>query len=101
MSCISVTLGTKPIGGATAIVHHPHEVSVDARTRTGWFDVTSLPMKGKVTAKKTGDMKLNIFLVCRVSSQEYLWVRPEETMWITVDKSIDYEVRSNTEWTLN
>lgn len=101
MSCISVTLGTKPIGGATAIVHHPHEVSVGASARTGWFDVTSLPMKGKVTAKKTGDMKLNIFLVCRVSSQEYLWVRPEEAMWITVDNTIDYNVWSNTDWIVN
>lgn len=101
MSCISVTLGTNPIGGATAIVHHPHEVSVDARTRTGWFDVTSLPMKGKVTARKTGDMKLNIFLVCKTGNDAFLFVRPDEALWITVDKSIHYDVRSNTDWLIH
>lgn len=101
MSCISVNIGEQKIGNVTAVVHHPHKVTVNAMTNTGWFDLNVFHTSPIVVAKKTGNMKLNVFLVCRVSSQEFLFVRPEDAMWITIDKSIDYEIRSNTEWNIN
>lgn len=101
MSCISVTLGTKPIGGATAIVHHTHKVYVTTRTNAGSIMANTIHVNPKVNASKVGETKLNIFLVCKTGNDAFLFVRPDAALWITVDKSIRYDVRSNTDWIIH
>lgn len=97
MSCISVILG-KPNTGDVVITPTPiGEASIDTKP-IGWFDIDVLNKTPTISASKVGNVKLNIYLICRVGTGKYLRVTPTETMWIWVDNSIDYNVYSNTNW---
>lgn len=39
-------------------------------------------------------------LVCGTSTRPYLHVTPVEVQWITTDTPIDYNIESNTQWTV-
>lgn len=87
MSCINLSIGFPHTGGMSS-----------AAGPTGWFGTETKNRNPQVTAFKTGDMHLDILLVCRAAGGVYLRVKPSATLWITVDKSISYDVRSNTDW---
>lgn len=100
MSCISLTLG-KPYTGDVSIIN-PSVGSISTSGKpTGWFDIDAVNTNPSVTTLKIGNVNISILLVCRTGTGNYLLVRPTETMWITVDKSIDYDIRSNTDWNIN
>lgn len=101
MGCLIVRFGTHT-GGMSITPPSMGSVSVDAST-AGGCDI-GIDVKNKkptVTTSKVGDVKLGIYLICRTGKGNYLLVRPTETMWITVDDSIDYDIRSNTDWNLH
>lgn len=97
MSCISLIIGKPHTGGVSVTDPVVGNVSVDAKP-TGWFDIDVLNRTPSITASKVGDVRLGIYLICRVGKDKYLRVTPTETMWITVDSSIDYNILSNTDW---
>ena len=97
MSCISLIIGKPHTGGVSVTDPVVGNVFVDTKP-TGWFDIDVLNRTPSITASKVGDVRLGIYLICRVGKDKYLRVTPTETLWITVDSSINYEVRSNTEW---
>lgn len=97
MSCISVQLGLPKTGGVN--VTNPPTSNVSANPLpTGWFEVDTLNKKPNISTSKVGNVRLNVFLICRTGKGVYLRVKPNEVMWITIDSSINYEVRSNTDW---
>ena len=87
MSCVNLSIGVRPTGGMSA-----------NGLPTGWFSSDARNVNPQVTASKTGSMHLDLFLVCKAATGVYLHVKPTGTLWITVDKSINYDVVSNTDW---
>lgn len=100
MSCISVTLGL-PKAAVVSVINPLSGKVETAANPTGWCRFAVKHHNAKITTTKIGSMALDIALVCSVGAGNYLLVRPRETMWITVDKSLHYDVRSNTDWIIN
>lgn len=97
MSCISLIIGKPHTGGVSVTDPVVGKISANVKP-TGWFDLDVINKTPSITASKVGNMQLGIYLICSVGKDVYLRVQPTETLWITVDSSINYEVRSNTEW---
>ena len=100
MSCVTVTLETQKTGSMSFTAPSSGSMSASCKP-TGWFDMEVLHKAPSVTAIKVGSMKLNMFLVCSTGLGNYLLVRPEEVQYIWVDNSIDYDIRSNTDWNIH
>ena len=99
MSCISINLGVQATGGASATTLPPQAtMSVAAKPMTGIIGTSVKKTNPNVSASAQDAMQLDILLVCTVGRDHFLFVRPDEALWITVDKSIKYDVRSNTDW---
>lgn len=79
MSCISVRVGKPYVGGVSVVSPTVGEVSVDTNP-TGWFDIDVLNKTPTISASKVGNVRLNIYLICRVGTGKYLRVTPTETM---------------------
>lgn len=97
MSCIRVNITVQRGGGIAAGVQAFGSVS--ASTGQGGIsakvdDVTNL------SAETITGGSVSAYLVCEAGREPYLRVKPVETMWVTMDNSIDYNVLSNTDWIL-
>lgn len=100
MSCVTVRLETQKTGSVSFTAPSSGSMTASCK-QTGWFDMEVLHKSPSVKASKVGSMKLNLFLVCSTGAGNYLLVRPTETMYIWVDESIDYDIRSNTDWNIH
>lgn len=56
---------------------------------------------GSVAVAMQADGQVCASLVFKPSNYVYLRVKPEEVMWIDVGYDFDYNVFSNTNWTVN
>lgn len=102
MSCISVNITTKATGKVTFTAPTPNVVlALEAKPTTAAIGTNVINTRPKVTVTPKDGIHLNIFLVCTTSKDAFLFVKPSEALWITVDKSIHYDVRSNTQWNIH
>lgn len=46
-------------------------------------------------------IKTNFSIVCSINDTPYLKVSPEDIQWISPDYYVVYEVKSNTDWTID
>jgi len=49
-------------------------------------------------ASRVGGISVSVALYCDVGSGNYLRVTPVETQWIDIYTSIQYNIKSNTDW---
>lgn len=97
MSCISVKIGLQ--GAGSVQVDVPKRGGVSASLKRG-FCSTDIVGLGTARAIITGMGGVGAYLVCEAGREPYLRVKPVETMWVTMENSIDYNVLSNTDWNL-
>lgn len=97
MSCVSVKIGKPGIGFVQIISPSVGNVETNTLPVGGCsFNVLNSSI---ISTTKVGNLKLNIYLICRTNKGVYLRVTPTETMYIwVIGDSIDYNVRSNTNW---
>lgn len=97
MSCIRVNITVQRGGGIAAGVQAFGSVSASAvqgGISAKVDDVASL------SAEMITGWSVSAYLVCEAGREPYLRVKPVETMWVTMENSIDYNVLSNTDWNL-
>lgn len=101
MSCVSVTLGMPKSAVVSVITPSQGCVEVNAMP-SGWCESYVKHYDATITCKKMGNMTLDLALVCSVGTSNYLVVLPRETMYLwVISDSIDYNVRSNTDWIIH
>lgn len=100
MSCLTVTIGKPSLGAVHTGTPYTGCVSASG-IDTGWFSCRNVTVNPDISTRNVGGMKLNMFLVCSTGLGNYLLVRPEEVQYIWVDNSIDYDIRSNTDWNIH
>lgn len=99
MSCISVS--ALRIGGIGVSASRLGGINAGAE-RIGGISANASRIGGiTVGASRVGGIKLTVGLVCDTGFGRYLRVIPQEAQWITVEMPIDYNVLSNTNWTVN
>lgn len=95
MSCISVHVGVQGAGGVSVDI--PKRGGVKATVLHGSCSA-SVVTGGRVRAVMLGGMVANAYLVCEAGKAPYLLVNPKEPVWVSVETSGTYDVRSNTDW---
>lgn len=63
------------------------------------YSINDVPSGGYVYMETVGGADITLDWVCGTDySVNYLKVTPTETVWISIDYSVDYDIRSNTDW---
>ena len=78
MGCISATVSR--LGGIGVSV-----------SRTGGINAS---------AHSVGGINVTVSLICSINDKAFIKVTPVETQWIDVDFSINYNIKSNTNWNI-
>lgn len=99
MSCVRITTGRPRTGRVTVRdMARGAALSVKAQERA---DIgVGLQKPAGIQATAQSPARIGVRLTCRVGRNKFLYVTPTETMWITVDDSINYDITSNTDWTI-
>lgn len=110
MSCISVSIGKVTQSALVNIDTYKDNASIEVESGDYDADIeitspstmdTNIYCDDYTARINTGNMEcmsVNTYLICMVNLRKYIFVSPEEAMWITVDSSVDYDIRSNTDW---
>lgn len=97
MSCIRVRTTVQRGGGIAAGVQTFGGVSASAGQGGISAKVDDV---ANLSAEMIAGGSVSAYLVCEAGREPYLRVKPVETMWVTMENSIDYNVLSNTDWNL-
>lgn len=97
MSCIRVNIAVQRGGGISAGVQAFGGVS--ASSGQGGISA-KVDDVANLSAEMITGGSVRAYLVCEAGKEPYLRVKPVETMWVTMENSIDYNVLSNTDWNL-
>lgn len=95
MSCISVHVGVQRTGGVSVGI--PNGGRITATVMRGSCSA-QVVTGGSVRAVMMGGMNANAYLVCEAGKAPYLRVNPREPVWVSVETSGTYDIRSNTDW---
>ena len=99
MSCISVS--ALRIGGIGVSASRLGGINAEVERLGGILASASRIGGITVGASRLGGINLTVGLVCDIGVGKYLRVIPQEAQWITVEMPIDYNVLSNTDWSVN
>ena len=70
-------------------------------TRIGGIDADAQWLGGiNASAHRVGGINVTVSLICSINEKAFIKVTPIETQWIDVDFSINYNIKSNTNWNI-
>lgn len=100
MSCIALTTRLLSGIGVSASDAAVHPALTVARQRNAALSAAVSPV-ATLRCAVSSPLRLQAAVVCAINERAYLIVSPEETQWLAPWGELDYQVTSNTDWSVD